>query len=86
VPNLIHLDGQQVVQNKERVELRFEEIPGPTFDGLPMHNYLSPYPIIPVLQSRGCYWVSVHSAHIVLFTDTATANRKRMPWSMSWKP
>ena len=56
VPNLIHLDGQEVVQNKERVELRFEEIPGPTFDGLPMHNYLSPYPIIPVLQSRGCYW------------------------------
>lgn len=56
VPNLIHLDGREVVHNKERVELRFEEIPGPTFDGLPMHNYLSPYPIIPVLQSRGCYW------------------------------
>lgn len=56
VPNLIHLEGRDVVQNKERVELRFEEIPGPTFDGLPMHNYLSPYPIIPVLQSRGCYW------------------------------
>jgi anaerobic magnesium-protoporphyrin IX monomethyl ester cyclase len=56
VPNLIHLDGREVIHNKERVELRFEEIPGPTFDGLPMHNYLSPYPIIPVLQSRGCYW------------------------------
>ena len=56
VPNLIHLDGREVVQNKERVELRFEEIPGPIFDGLPMQSYLSPYPIIPVLQSRGCYW------------------------------
>ena len=56
VPNLIHLDGREVVHNKERVELRFEELPGPTFDGLPMNNYLSPYPIIPVLQSRGCYW------------------------------
>jgi len=56
VPNLIHLEGREVVHNKERVELRFEEIPGPTFDGLPMHSYLSPYPIIPVLQSRGCYW------------------------------
>ena len=56
VPNLIHLEGRKVVQNKERVELRFEEIPGPTFDGLPMDSYLSPYPIIPVLQSRGCYW------------------------------
>jgi anaerobic magnesium-protoporphyrin IX monomethyl ester cyclase len=56
VPNLIYLDGRQVVHNKERVELRFEELPGPTFDGLPMNSYLSPYPIIPVLQSRGCYW------------------------------
>jgi anaerobic magnesium-protoporphyrin IX monomethyl ester cyclase len=56
VPNLIHLDGREVVHNKERVELRFEELPGPTFDGLPMQGYLSPYPIIPVLQSRGCYW------------------------------
>ena len=44
------------MQNKERVELRFEELPNPVFDGLPMDKYLSPYPIIPVLQSRGCYW------------------------------
>ena len=56
VPNLVHLDGREVVQNKERVELRFEELPNPVFDGLPMDKYLSPYPIIPVLQSRGCYW------------------------------
>ena len=56
VPNLLHLDGREVVQNKERVELRFEELPNPVFDGLPMDKYLSPYPIIPVLQSRGCYW------------------------------
>ena len=56
VPNLLHMDGRVVVQNKERVELRFEELPNPVFDGLPMDKYLSPYPIIPVLQSRGCYW------------------------------
>lgn len=55
-PNLIYLDGDTVVQNKERVELRFEDIPQPTFDGLPLDLYLSPYPILPVLQSRGCYW------------------------------
>ena len=56
VPNLLHLDGRDVVQNRERVELRFEELPHPDFDGLPMDKYLSPYPILPVLQSRGCYW------------------------------
>ena len=56
VPNLMFQDKGEVRINKERVELRFEEIPGPTFDGLPMDLYLSPYPILPVLQSRGCYW------------------------------
>jgi len=56
VPNLIFQERGEVVLNKERVELRFEEIPSPIFDGLPMDRYLSPYPIIPVLQSRGCYW------------------------------
>ncbi|MFQ5450828.1 MAG: B12-binding domain-containing radical SAM protein [Nitrospinaceae bacterium] len=56
VPNLLFLDGEEVRLNRERVELRFEDLPPPTFDGLPMNRYLSPYPIIPVLQSRGCYW------------------------------
>lgn len=55
-PNLIYLDGDEVKINSQRVELRFEDVPGPTFDGLPMDKYLSPYPILPVLQSRGCYW------------------------------
>jgi len=56
VPNLLHMDDGKVLENKERVELRFEDLPNPVFDGLPMDKYLSPYPIIPVLQSRGCYW------------------------------
>ncbi len=55
-PNLIYLDNGLVRFNKDRVELRFEELPSPTFEGLPMEKYLSPYPILPVLQSRGCYW------------------------------
>jgi len=56
VPNLIYAEDEEVKINSERVEMRFEEVPPPTFDGLPMEKYLSPYPIIPVLQSRGCYW------------------------------
>ncbi len=56
VPNLIFLENKKVEFNEERVELRFEEMPPPIFDGLPMDLYLSPYPILPVLQSRGCYW------------------------------
>ncbi len=56
VPNLIFKEDDGVCLNKERVELRFEDLPPPTFDGLDMGRYLSPYPILPVLQSRGCYW------------------------------
>ncbi|UCD11609.1 MAG: radical SAM protein [Nitrospinaceae bacterium] len=56
VPNLLHRDERGVHQCPERVELRFEELPSPVFDNLPMDLYLSPYPILPVLQSRGCYW------------------------------
>ena len=56
VPNLLFCENGKVALNEERVELRFEELPPPAFDGLPMDLYLSPYPIIPVLQSRGCYW------------------------------
>jgi anaerobic magnesium-protoporphyrin IX monomethyl ester cyclase len=56
VPNLLFCEDGKVESNEERVELRFEELPAPIFDGLPMDLYLSPYPIIPVLQSRGCYW------------------------------
>ena len=56
VPNLLFHKEGKVESNEERVELRFEEMPPPTFDGLPLDLYLSPYPILPVLQSRGCYW------------------------------
>jgi hypothetical protein len=56
VPNLLYCENGEVKINEERVELRFEELPSPTFDGLPLNLYLSPYPILPVLQSRGCYW------------------------------
>ena len=56
VPNLLYCENGEVKMNEERVELRFEELPSPTFDGLPLNLYLSPYPILPVLQSRGCYW------------------------------
>ncbi len=56
VPNLAYSRNGEVRLVKERVELRFEDLPSPTFDGLPMELYLSPYPILPVLQSRGCYW------------------------------
>lgn len=32
------------------------ELPAPRFDGLPLRDYLTPEPILPMLASRGCYW------------------------------
>lgn len=32
------------------------ELPPPRFDGLPLREYLSPEPVLPMLASRGCYW------------------------------
>jgi hypothetical protein len=31
-------------------------LPPPSFDGLPLSEYLTPEPILPMLSSRGCYW------------------------------
>lgn len=28
----------------------------PSFEGIPLHDYLSPEPVVPLLLSRGCYW------------------------------
>ncbi|HLF85577.1 MAG TPA: radical SAM protein, partial [Nitrospiria bacterium] len=56
VPSLVYLDDGRICQNEQVVKVRFDEMPSPTFDGLPIDLYLSPYPVIPVLQSRGCYW------------------------------
>jgi hypothetical protein len=56
VPNLMYKDNGKVKKSKGKAMVRFDQIPPPTFDGLPIDLYLSPYPVFPVLQSRGCYW------------------------------
>tara|TARA_Y100000294_G_scaffold62095_1_gene58822 strand:+ start:402 stop:2174 length:1773 start_codon:yes stop_codon:yes gene_type:complete len=56
VPNLIYKNNGQVKVSERKATIRFNEIPPPTFDGLPLDLYFSPYPVLPVLQSRGCYW------------------------------
>ena len=32
------------------------ELPPPSFDGLPLDEYLTPELVLPILASRGCYW------------------------------
>ncbi|MEK9628775.1 MAG: radical SAM protein [Nitrospinota bacterium] len=56
VPNLIHLEGNQVIRNPKTEALPYEELVCPTFDQLPLEKYLMPYPVLPYMSSRGCYW------------------------------
>ena len=56
VPNLIHLEGDTVIHNPKSEALPYEELVCPTFDQLPLEKYLMPYPVLPYMSSRGCYW------------------------------
>jgi radical SAM superfamily enzyme YgiQ (UPF0313 family) len=56
VPNLIHLDQGKVVRNAKAESLPYDRLVRPTFDQLPLDKYLMPYPVLPYMASRGCYW------------------------------
>ena len=56
VPNLIHLEDEKVIRNPKSEALPYEELVCPTFDQLPLEKYLMPYPVLPYMSSRGCYW------------------------------
>lgn len=56
VPNLIYRDGNQIRVSKKEPPENINFLPTPTFDGLPLNQYFSPEPVLPLLASRGCYW------------------------------
>lgn len=56
VPNLIYQeDGEVRISPKTFVE-DLNVLPCPTYEGLPLHLYLSPEPVLMLSTSRGCYW------------------------------
>ena len=56
VPNLIYMENGAVKRNGKSKALPYEQLARPTFDGLPLEKYLMPYPVLPYMASRGCYW------------------------------
>ncbi len=56
VPNLIHLENGQIIRNPKSDSLPYDLLARPTFDGLDLDKYLMPYPVLPYMASRGCYW------------------------------
>jgi anaerobic magnesium-protoporphyrin IX monomethyl ester cyclase len=55
VPNLVFFDGRWVRANATRVE-DVNALPTPDFDGLPLHRYLAPARVLPILTGKGCYF------------------------------
>ena len=55
VPNLLYLN-KQVRRSYTTQPLAADDLPTPAFEGLPLDHYWSPYRILPILSSRGCYW------------------------------
>jgi hypothetical protein len=68
VPNLIFKTGGKIVVNDNVWVENLDELPTPTFEGLPLQLYFSPHPVLPLYASRGCYWKQCafcnHSAYI----------------------
>lgn len=55
-PNLVYREKGAIRWFQRKVEPNMNDLPTPTFDGLPLEKYFSPEPILPVLTSRRCYY------------------------------
>jgi len=56
VPNLVYRKNGEIIVNPERWVDDLSEIPYPDFSDFAIGDYLSPYPVLPILSSRGCHW------------------------------
>jgi hypothetical protein len=55
VPNFLYLNRGQVHATHTHVE-DVNALPAPDFAGLPLHDYLTPEPVLPILFGKGCYF------------------------------
>lgn len=56
VPNLVYVQNGQLIFNEKGPHEPIQELPPPDFSDLPLGQYLSPTPMLPVRLSEGCYW------------------------------
>jgi anaerobic magnesium-protoporphyrin IX monomethyl ester cyclase len=56
VPGLVRFENGAPIYRPPGAPVTTAEFPRPRFDGLPLDQYLTPEPILPILTSRGCYW------------------------------
>lgn len=55
VPNYLYAKDGRVRLGKTHVE-DVDDLPAPDFEGLPLHDYLAPVPVLPILVGKGCYF------------------------------
>jgi hypothetical protein len=53
VENLVYREGEQL-RRTHSGEVDINAVPCPDFDGLPLHKYFAPEPILPLFTSRSC--------------------------------
>lgn len=56
VPNLVYKDGEKIQVTARKPPENIADVPMPDFEGLPLGRYLAPYPALPLLTARGCYF------------------------------
>ncbi len=56
VPNLIYVDGVNIIENTTFINEDLDKLPTPCYDDLPLNLYLSPQVVLPLYATRGCYW------------------------------
>jgi hypothetical protein len=56
VPNLVWADGQGTVHANATHLEDVAALPTPDFTGLPLERYLAPWPVLPILTGKGCYF------------------------------
>lgn len=56
VPNSTFFFGDRPKREGKVSYLPISERPFPDFEGIPFEKYLSPYPLLPIRLSEGCYW------------------------------
>lgn len=56
LPNVLAVDDQGRVSSGPTIVEDVPCLPTPDFDGLPIHEYLTPEPVLPILTGKGCYF------------------------------
>ncbi|MGC1120331.1 MAG: radical SAM protein [Candidatus Methanofastidiosia archaeon] len=56
ISNLVYRKGGRIIKNEESGIRTLDVLPTPDFSGFPLDKYCVPYPVVPLLTSRGCYW------------------------------